>query len=822
MIACTILALSVQASALSFQATSGGGLDIRLGGILVVAGSGFQYYEDGWTKGYYSSRYNSQTIETVGDETVVRFKGADGKVSGSQRIKKVGNRLTIKYRFEWTGDKPAKVEVTAAQLWAPAVLGTVAADGKPGRSSVKAIPGENQSLDWRQFASPARNWEFQGPLGPVKVRSIVPLTAFDARNYNQDYASDRSILWVGAGGLDVARGRPAEFEVEMEFPEAKTAGLGQPQTLAPAASQGTLRVRPDGERPPLIPYPREAALRYDRPLPLTGKWKYPAGRIRFQSDFAQTLAQRFIVPKPDPNGKALDFDAGVSKLGLTPGGYRIEITAKGVSVLGEEEEGQRNGMRRLAQLAFVKDGQICLPTGFLKDWPMTRWRGVHLFVGPKAEGFQRQLWRKVLLPLHFNKVVLQCERTAWDATKGTETALTMPKESLAKLFDWYRAEAVEPIPLIQSFGHMEWLFANGKNRDLAFNPDFLYSIDPRKPEAQAMIGKIWDEAITLLNPQTIHFGLDEIDMLGWPDDEILVTQLWGKQLPFLGQIAAKHGVEPMLWGDEALAPGEAPDAANAGTKEHAQTRRLAIPKGAWIADWHYKSDPKPETYHAVLNLWKQNGFRPIASGWYDANNVRGFATAAAQLGAGYLQTTWSGYESSHAALEANFDQYAAMVLAADYAWSGRKENPDKLGHDYREVFRKMFFGGPVSVEGVLVERFQATATLGSVLAAGTESAASEVDFPISAQGQTLELELSAQIEAGENEVVGQLTAAYEGGTQEVVPLKYGVHLRAKGDSRPTRLGAIVRLDPAKKLARISLKQANSFSGLELSGLRVTR
>ena len=91
----------------------------------------------------------------------------------------------------------------------------------------------------------------------------------------------------------------------------------------------------------------------------------------------------------------------------------------------------------------------------------------------------------------------------------------MKKEDLAKLFQWYRGIEVEPIPLIQSFGHMGWLFANGMNKDLAINPQVPYTLDPRKPGAKELIGKVWDEAASLLKPRTIHVGLDEVDMLGF-------------------------------------------------------------------------------------------------------------------------------------------------------------------------------------------------------------------------------------------------------------------------------------------------------------------
>jgi hypothetical protein len=38
------------------------------------------------------------------------------------------------------------------------------------------------------------------------------------------------------------------------------------------------------------------------------------------------------------------------------------------------------------------------------------------------------------------------------------------------------------------------------------------------------------------------------------------------------------------------------------------------------------------------------------------------------------------------------DQFAAYVVAADYAWSGRSESPDKLGYDPKNIFLKAYAG----------------------------------------------------------------------------------------------------------------------------------
>ena len=303
--------------------------------------------------------------------------------------------------------------------------------------------------------------------------------------------------------------------------------------------------------PPLIPRPKKSNLDWDHPLEITGAWAFPAGRFAHLGEFEAALERRFILPKSE---KPVNIDGGISKLGLVPGAYRITIRPTGISVVGEKDEGFRYGLQRIARLAFVKGGKVYVPTGDLFDEPVNTFRGVHLFVGPQALAFQKKLVERVLMPLGMNRVVLQCERAAWKSLPGTSTPDTMPLDQLVSLFKMYRDYGFEPIPLLESFGHDEWLFANGKNLDLAMDPKVPYALDPRKPRTKELMNQLWDEVIKLLQPETVHFGLDEVDMLGFPADTATKTALWKTQLATLGGIAKSHGVNMMLWGDELLGP----------------------------------------------------------------------------------------------------------------------------------------------------------------------------------------------------------------------------------------------------------------------------
>jgi hexosaminidase len=425
---------------------------------------------------------------------------------------------------------------------------------------------------------------------------------------------------------------------------------------------------------PLIPKPTTSTLKWTKPV-----------ICEIPNNFADGI---FKSGKAD----AKNFSPPIRFYKDDNEGFKISITRQQIGILSKPGINQSMAVEYLSRLTKINNGAKVLPTGTVELRPKVAWRGVHLFVGPKALAFHKKLWTRVLLPLGFNKVVLQCEQTEWKCLPNLKGGISMKREDLRKLCDWYRSVGVEVIPLIQSFGHVKWLNNNGANRDLFLNPTVPFAVDPRKARVKQLYSKLWKEVIEVTKPKTIHVGLDEVDFRGFPTDPELLTKLWKIQVPFLATLAKQNKVTMMLWGDELLAPGEGAAPHRAKTKENAKARRSVIPKGSYICDWHYQKNADPKLYEASLELFQNEGFRPIASSWFEPENVRGFNLAAISAGAGTLQTTWAGYESNEIVMTKNLSQFSAMILASDYAWSGRTELPSKIGYDPAKVFNRLYKG----------------------------------------------------------------------------------------------------------------------------------
>lgn len=824
---------------LEFRVDSQSGLQVRMGGVPIIRGSWFQYYAPGWTKGYYSSRWNPQKITKVNPNTVrMTFTTSNKLVEGEALFTLQEDSLQVDYKFGWNGGEPAKVEVTPGMLWmSPWQDGTIVLDGQVANLSATAPQGIAGDTE-RMIGPDSKRIQFGSLIGDLDVTSNAPVRTFDARGYDQDWAEDNPILWQGATGLDVAKGKPAELKVTYKFTNRLPQGEDM-QRVPREFEQVSQAVVPDESKPILIPKPSSTELNWEEPFEITGGWNYPAGRPKFFDLFKDRLEERFMPVNFDPKKGRVKFSGGMADLKKKEGSYRIRIAKDEVEVLGQGEEGLMNAMYRLSSLAYASNGRLLLPTGTIEDEPKTTFRGVHLFIGPTAKAFHNRLWSRVLRPLMLNKVVLQCERATWDAIAGTETPITMKKSDLVQLVKQYRDMTVEPIPLIQSFGHMEWFFANGKNLDLAFNPEVPYTIDPRKSRTKEVLHKLWDEIVTTMQPETLHFGCDEVDMRGFPDDPKLTTDLWVQMMPILGDISKKHRSKMMIWGDKGLAPGEAIDAAHGDDKVQAALRRAAIPKGAYIADWHYKADQEPKGFLKSLQTWKNDNLRPIASTWYRPENVRGFFLAAELEGAGVLQTTWAGYESSEANMLREVKQFSAMVLAADYGWSARQERLEKLPYNADEVFAKMYAGKPSPLNPMRGYSMQGTEAfeVGGVRFQGGSPLAlrgidrsglrkpTEIEIPATGRANEIAFAVSTNVRCDFNEPIAAIEIIQPDGTVVKELLKYGLHVRSKDDKNTTFFGprkdglSVVRITlPKRAFKSIRLVSENAYAGFQVHGI----
>jgi len=379
-------------------------------------------------------------------------------------------------------------------------------------------------------------------------------------------------------------------------------------------------------------------------------------------------------------------------------GYTLRVQSDGITVLGYDVRGLFYGIQTLRQLVEGRRGSQVLWPAVIRDYPSLTHRGIHCYTGKGALAEQLQLI-DFMAEHKYNYLTLQLEHMEYKRHPEFQNpSRTQPQEEIRQLVEYARKNLIEPIPLLPTLSHMEWLFYNGQHPDLAEDPAVPSNYCPTNPRTYDLIFELFDEILPLMEPKLFHLGHDEITIKNnFPKREsskqYSVTELIDMDLDRLFSYFSGKGIGLALWSDMFLADGEFTDANNADNPRQAKERRRNL-KRLWkkhdipeliIYDWHYAS-AEPEQFLSV-DLWKREGFKVIGAPWYYPDNIRSFTQKAVRENIlGMEQTTWAGFNFSIEDNVANHDQFSAYLLAADYSWSGRKETVDRLPYEYKRRF----------------------------------------------------------------------------------------------------------------------------------------
>jgi len=385
-------------------------------------------------------------------------------------------------------------------------------------------------------------------------------------------------------------------------------------------------------------------------------------------------------------------------------GYALKVTGNCVLVLGSDRKGTYYGMQTLKQLVRADTKRVFISGCLISDWPSLKYRGLHLFTGNKALPFHQKLMDRILARYKMNQLVLEVDFLKWNTDPSIAMTWAEDQSDITKEIAYAKDHFIEINPLLQSLGHCDWLFSNGRNKNLAENPDLPYAYCPTKPGIYDYIFKFYDETIKLFNnPKFVHIGHDEVmEPGGFPRDaeckKRSAEQIFIDDTLKVRDHIAKSGSRIMMWGDMLLTRGDSPDATNADSQKSAKWMRAQLPKDVMIADWHYAPD-KPEAYKS-LKIFMDEGHDTVAATWFTPANIEAFSKQAKNVGAlGLLQTTWAGFESSETNIRDSFNQFSAVILAAEYAWNNGKTSVDKLPYNWDAEFRKQWNPKPINLKG---------------------------------------------------------------------------------------------------------------------------
>lgn len=427
-------------------------------------------------------------------------------------------------------------------------------------------------------------------------------------------------------------------------------------------------------------------------------WQAAQAALDSKSGAWEKTAESWVILKAGVSS-ATNFPTGpnLPRWASDPEGYRLTVQTNGLVILAGTAQGAFYGLQTLAQLRRHSPDERACPLLEIQDWPALRFRGVHWFPSASGVPMHEKLIRNVFGAFKFNRSVIQCEAAQWDTHPEITAPNAVSKAGLRQLVATCRSCFQEPIPLINVPGHAEWIFRNGSNLDFAEDPKTPYAYCVNHAKSFAFIQDVLNECLPVFDSKYCHIGHDEVTMRGrFPNPECprcqgaTTTELVVQHANRLNDWLNARGIESMIWGDMLLGPGEARDATHAKTVADAQARRAAISRRIIIVDWHYAATADARSFETL----QKDGFRVVAASWYTPANIQHLAQAAVATGTeGLLQTTWMGYFPDARAMQSQLQQFTAFVLAAEYAWSGRKEPPAELGYDPKGVFLRAYGSG---------------------------------------------------------------------------------------------------------------------------------
>ena len=190
-----------------------------------------------------------------------------------------------------------------------------------------------------------------------------------------------------------------------------------------------------------------------------------------------------------------------------------------------------------------------------------RIRGFHIDMNiAQFQGSYLKKKLKDLADLGYNTIIWEVENNIrWETCPECVSPDAFTKAEFKDILAYSRDLGLEPIPLLQTLGHCEYVLKNERYRPLAEIPDRIDQYCPRNPEVVTFLRKWIDEYLEVFGPvRYFHLGADEAYTLGeCPRCKAYVSEhslsdLFIEHINAMSQPLIEKGIRPVIWGDMLL------------------------------------------------------------------------------------------------------------------------------------------------------------------------------------------------------------------------------------------------------------------------------
>ena len=248
-----------------------------------------------------------------------------------------------------------------------------------------------------------------------------------------------------------------------------------------------------------------------------------------------------------------------SSLDLNQEGYKLDILKNKISIIAKDEAGLFYAFTTLDQLIEdSKDQNINLPMLSIKDYPLIKFRPIHIDVKHhlEKESYYYQLMDH-LAQLKINGVILEIEDKLKYKRRpevGSEDALSI--EKWKSISEYAKKRNINISPLVQGLGHASYILKHEQNKKLRDDPKSDWAFNPLDPETYKLQFDLYLDAMEATPyGKYLHVGGDEVQTTGRKSGKsaLELNLIW---LNKVSAFAEKHNRIPIFWDDMLLKQGE--------------------------------------------------------------------------------------------------------------------------------------------------------------------------------------------------------------------------------------------------------------------------
>ena len=435
--------------------------------------------------------------------------------------------------------------------------------------------------------------------------------------------------------------------------------------------------------------------------------------IKFaHSDNNTELPIRFDFTNHIENNKQIEstIDYSIeSNLNLNEEGYILNIFKNKISIIAKDEVGLFYAFITLDQLLEdSKDKNVNLPMVSIKDYPLLKFRPIHLDVKHHME--KKSYYFNLIDHLakqKINGIIVEFEDKLKYELRPEIGAPDAPSiDWWIEISEYANKRNIMINPLVQGLGHASFILKHEKNKHLRDVPDSDWAFNPLNSQTYDLQFDLYLDAIKATPyGKYLHVGGDEVHLLKREGkSELELNLIW---LNKVCQFAEKHNKIPIFWDDMPLKhagvyrPMFNSEISMEKVDEIWKKNELNLmqfiekfPKNAVYMRWNYQ---KSDTYgnQKAMDWYMNNGLNVMGATagqtrWTlmpqnqsNISQIKSFAISSIEKNLeGLLLTLWDD-DSPH------FELYKRGIAAfSQYSWSGNKTTIE----EFKTIYRHRTYG----------------------------------------------------------------------------------------------------------------------------------